>query len=257
MASSISPQAWPDPDEILYPASDGKPLGETGYHVVATLMLFRELQRYFAAVPDIDFACDMFLYYEQGNPKACKAPDVMVIKGVAKELRRSFKTWVERAVPCVIFEVTSAETIQEDLNEKRHVYARLGVAEYVLFDPEAKVLRPPLQGLRLKRKKYVPIPRAADGSVASEELGLRFLREGYTLRLIDARTGERFLTAEELAAQQAQRATQEAERAAQEAQRAAQEAQRSAALEAEVARLQRQVARLKRKKKDTGGAEGR
>jgi hypothetical protein len=31
----------------------------------------------------------MFLYYEEGNPTACVAPDVFVVQGVGKHARRT------------------------------------------------------------------------------------------------------------------------------------------------------------------------
>jgi hypothetical protein len=50
-----------DPEESLYPASDGKPLGETWFHVTAILTLFATLQEHFAGVPDVYVAADMLL----------------------------------------------------------------------------------------------------------------------------------------------------------------------------------------------------
>src|SRR5208283_6129812 len=147
-----------------------------------------------------------FLYYVKGDRNASKAPDAMVVKGVAKHFRRSFRTWVEKAMPCVIIELASGKTWQEDLGPKRALYARLGVAEYFVFDPEAAYLNPALQGFRLKGKKYVPLVAAVDESLTSKELGLRLLAEDHMLRLIDARTGQPILTRQERAEQEKQRA---------------------------------------------------
>lgn len=269
MAISSKPPPRDDLD-VVYPDSDGEPMGETDWHIAAIILLRQALHDHFAPVPDVYVASDMFLYYEQGNPRACKAPDTMVIKGVAKHYRHSFKTWVEKAVPCVVFEITSEKTIKEDLTEKRDLYARLGVAEYFLFDPEALVLDPPLEGFRLKGKKYVEIKPAADGTLTSQVLGLRLKPERHMLRLIDAATGEPVLTKDERAEQAAERAEQEKKRAEQEKQRAEQEKQRARQerqraeqesqeakkerqraeeLAAEVARLQAELARARGKKK--------
>src|SRR6185437_10865018 len=131
----------------LYPDSDGKPMGETGLHVIAILELFGSLRRHFKSRQDIYVAADMFLYYEQGNPRACKAPDVMVAKGIhGKHERRSFRVWEEKAVPTVAFEVTSAKSRCEDAVEKPRAYAQVGIAEYFIFDPLDEYLRPRLQG---------------------------------------------------------------------------------------------------------------
>jgi hypothetical protein len=74
MASSIPLRPWKDPEDVLSPESDGKPLGETSYHVLATLTRYDTLRTHFRNVPDGYVACDMFLYYEQGNPPAPSKP---------------------------------------------------------------------------------------------------------------------------------------------------------------------------------------
>ena len=65
-------------DEKLYPSSDGKPMGETDYHVLSWVLLLQSLEDLTQDVPEVHVAGNMFLYYEQGNPKARKAPDAMV-----------------------------------------------------------------------------------------------------------------------------------------------------------------------------------
>jgi len=215
-------------DDEFYPSSDGEPVGETDWHIWALILLREGLEDHFAERQDVYVASDLFLYYVKGDRNASKAPDAMVVKGVAKHFRRSFRTWVEKAMPCVIIELASGKTWQEDLGPKRALYARLGVAEYFVFDPEAAYLNPALQGFRLKGKKYVPLVAAVDESLTSKELGLRLLAEDHMLRLIDARTGQPILTRQE---------------------RAEQEKQRADALEAELKRLRAAQAKSKGKKR--------
>src|SRR2546421_67104 len=118
------PGTVPDP---LYPDSDGKPVGETDFHVQALFWLREALQWFFAKVADVYVATDMFWYWEQGNPRANKAPDVMVVKGVGKHFRRSFRSWEEGGVrPCVIIELASEDSWREDLENKTVLYASLG-----------------------------------------------------------------------------------------------------------------------------------
>src|SRR4051794_15121679 len=100
-----------------YPGSDGQPMGGTGFHVIGILHLYTVLHAY-CRRQTIYVGADMFLYYGEGDPRAVKAPDVMVIKGVAKHIRRTFKVWEENATPCVIFEITSASTLDEDEGPK-------------------------------------------------------------------------------------------------------------------------------------------
>src|SRR5262249_31728087 len=136
------PGTVPDP---LYPDSDGEQVGETDYHMEALILLREGLEDFFRRRKDGYVASDMFWYYQQGDPSACKAPDVLLAKGVGKHRRRSFRSWEEGTVPAVIFEITSERTVQEDRVEKRDLYARLGVKEYFVFDPEGKSMDPPLQ----------------------------------------------------------------------------------------------------------------
>jgi Uma2 family endonuclease len=213
-------------------------LGETGIHVLATLGLFGALKVFFSTHPDVYVAADMFLYYQEGNPKARTAPDVMVIKGVPNRERRIFKLWEEGVPPCTVFEVISRSTWREDTITKTALYARLGVREYFLFDPDADVLEEQLIGFRLDEDMYLPISPEADGTLASAELGLRFRVDGYMLRVLDPATGQLIPTLEEAIRQaEAARLKAEAARAEAEAARAKAEAARAAAAEAEVARL--------------------
>lgn len=232
----------------LYPESDGEPLGETHFHVMAILHLYAALTSFFRNRDDVYVVADMFLYYEQGNPTACKAPDVMVVAGVAsKHPRRSFRTWEEGVVPTVIFEVTSSKTRHEDDVTKPRVYAALGVKEYFKFDPDCAGLEPALAGYRLQGGVYRPLTHDAAGLLTSQELGLSFEAESPLLRLIDVQTGKRLLTDSELREQfdearheldaERERANDEHERANDERERANAEHRRVAALEAELARL--------------------
>jgi hypothetical protein len=123
----------------------------------------------------------------------------MFIKGVkGRHERRSFKTWVERAVPSCIIELTSRKTAREDMRQKNPLYQKLGVREYFLFDPLGEYLPRPLMGYRLVKGKYQPIKARADGSMRSKELGLLLCPEGINLALYDLKTGERLPSVEEL-----------------------------------------------------------
>ena len=234
--------------EIIYPDSDGEPMGETGIHVQAIMYICSSLLTFFQAIADVYVAADMFLYYEEGNPKAVKAPDVMVIKGVDGTYeRRSFKLWEEQRGPCVIFEVTSKSSMLEDLVNKSMLYAQLGVREYFIFDPLQEYLEPQLTGFRLEDHQYTRLEPDDQGRLFSQELGLQLVPDRNFLRLLDPKSGrlipghrdvaDTIRQLEQQAEQEAQRAEQEAQRAEQEAQRAEQEKLRAEAAETELARL--------------------
>jgi Uma2 family endonuclease len=113
---------------VVYPESDGEPMAEMEVHILALIDLLSTLRFHYRSQPDFYVIGNMFLYYQEGNPNARKAPDLMVVKGIDTSfLRRTFKTWEEKAVPSVIVELTSKDTWQEDLGPKKTVYAQLGV----------------------------------------------------------------------------------------------------------------------------------
>jgi Uma2 family endonuclease len=182
----------------LYPDSDGKPMGETEYHILAITHLYEVLRPWFRPREGFHVAANMLLYYEKGNPSAVRGPDLMVTKGVrGKHLRRSFRTWEEGVAPAVIIEVTSAKTKGEDQFEKPAVYASIGVKEFFLFDPIGEYLRPRLQGFRLVKGVYVTMKSRHADRLSSRELGLDLAVEGHLLRVIDPKTGRRLPTREE------------------------------------------------------------
>lgn len=214
-------------------------MGETGIHVHTTLHLYGALLMHFASNKEIYVAADMFLYYEEGNPRLCKTPDVMVIKAVDGSYeRRSFKTWEEGAVPSVIFEITSKSTWVEDLVTKSSTYARLGVQEYFIFDPLEEYLDETLQGFYLEGYEYLPLAPGSDGMLFSAQLGLKMRREEAFLRFVVPETGESVLSYDEALIA----AKEQAEQARLAAQRAEQESQRANEAEAEVARLRKLLA---------------
>jgi len=255
MSIATPSTAPPGQDEIEYPASDGQPMAETGIHVRAILLLFQGLED---ALPATDFiAADMYWYWEDGHPKSCVAPDVMVVKGVGRTDRQSFFTWREGgAVPCVVFEMASEHTWREDLGEKRLLYGRLGVREYILFDPEGKHLRPRLLAFRLVEGRYEFIAPDADDRLRSEELGLFMKAERRMLRLIDAATGTPVPTRQEQAEQAKQHAAQAEQRVEQAKQRAEQAEQRVADERRRAESLAVEVERLKALLKNVPGGSG-
>jgi Uma2 family endonuclease len=152
-------------------------------------------------------AANNFLYYEEGNPEACVSPDTYVVIGVEKKRRRIYKLWEEQCAPCFVVEMSSRNTWLEDIGNKKALCAMLGVEEYFLYDPEADVVKPPLQGFRLAAglagtglagREYQRIDAATDGAVASRTLGLTFWIDAeLKLHARDTRTGEPLLRPEE------------------------------------------------------------
>jgi hypothetical protein len=167
---------------------------------------------------------NLLVYFQEGDPRKCVAPDTFVVKNCRPRRRRIFKIWEEKRTPNFALETTSKKTRREDRGPKKEIYAKLGVKEYFLYDPFGEWLKPPLQGFRLVDGDYQSIEADADGGVVSRELGVRFVLENGNLAMFDTATGERLLSQEEWR----QRETQRADDAE----------QRARALEQELARLQ-------------------
>lgn len=178
---------------IHYPESDGRPMAESDRHRNEMMDLIAMLQARYADAADVYVSGNLLLYYEEGNPRASVAPDVFVVLGVPKRLRRIYKLWEEGAPPAVVFEITSRSTRREDLRTKRDLYARLGVAEYFLYDPEAEYLHPPLQGFRLVAGAYEPLSGDADGRLNSRTLGLDLGLVQGRVELRDSASGQRLV----------------------------------------------------------------
>jgi Uma2 family endonuclease len=221
--------AIPFHKEIFYPESDGEPMGETEVHAEETMYLIEALKERFRDVPDVYVWGDLFLYFEEGDPRSVVSPDVFVVKGVSKRKRRIYKFWEEGGRgPCLVVEVTSDSSRDEDLGRKKNLYERLGVEEYVLYDPLGEYLDPRIQGFRLAGRRYAKIRLEADGSLFSRTAGVTFRMEGDQIRLVETASGRSLPRDEEVRLQY-----EEAEA-------------RSRALEEENARLRAELERARK-----------
>jgi Uma2 family endonuclease len=70
------------------------------------------------------------------------------------------------AAPDLVVEILSPGTRRRDLDTKRALYARFGVQEYWIVDPEARTLTV----LALARDRYEPVSAGDDGTIQSRVL---------------------------------------------------------------------------------------
>jgi Uma2 family endonuclease len=240
MVSDAKPTA-----PILYPEADGQPMTESDATRDYLIYCVEVLRLFFQSRRQVYVSGNLFIYYEEGNPKAVVSPDVFVIFGVSNRQRRSYKAWQENGkLPSFILEVTSMTTRKQDETEKPKRYASLGVAEYFQYDPTADYLQPQLKGRRLVNGEYQPLPLTenADGTlfIHSETLGLDLQlltpsRQSLgiaplpkELRFYDPQTDQKLLSRaeveqeRELALQSRDQAQQERDQAQQQAERLAQ-----------------------------------
>ena len=219
----------------LYPESDGKPMAETDLHIEEIILMRSRFRNHYRDVPDVYISGNIMMYYADGRPPKAVSPDLIVSFGVGKKPRRTYKIWEEGKPPDFVVEFSSKGTVQNDLNHKMELYARLGIPEYFLCDVDRRYLPAPLMGFRLVGEEYIEIAPNADGGISSEVLGLDFhvLADGFGI--YDPVARKWLQTAEEAANSRAERDRERAERDRERAERA----------ETELARLREELARLK------------
>jgi len=177
-------------------------VAETDFQRIPLWYANDALARYFRDRNDVYVSANMFVYFEEGNPKAVVAPDVFVVLGAPNHKRRSYKVWEEPKGPDFVLEITSHSTRTVDQGPKRRIYEELGVWEYWQFDPTGDYLVPPLRGQRRIANRYVELPvrTSANGTLSgrSEVLRLDLRVAQGRLRFRDPTTGQDLPSSEEL-----------------------------------------------------------
>jgi Uma2 family endonuclease len=233
-----------DISQFEYPETDGIPMGETEVHVHWANRL-RDILKHRYRGQQVYVGANMFIYYVEGQPFWNICPDVFVVLDCDPHVRNVFKTWEEKRVPAAVFEITSLHTGREDLLYKPHKYESFQVAEYVMYDPRAEYLRPPLTVLRMTSRGYEPVEPNERGQVECQSLGITLELDGRDLLLRDATTKAVLLTQAESA--ETGRDTAQAERDAAQAERDAAKAERDAAqAERDTAQAERDAAKAER-----------
>ncbi len=164
------------------------------------------------------------VFHEIDGEHIAVAPDCYVVMGVDAqtiEAGRSYRIWEWGAAPAFAAEVASESTAEWDLNQKRDIYARLGVQEYWRFDAAGgEYYGEPLVGERLVDGEYRRYELFTDESgdqwSHSDALGLNFYyRTDGRFWVKDSETNEwlNFLSAEREARIAAERRVAELEAA--------------------------------------------
>jgi Uma2 family endonuclease len=190
--------ATPEQTEIVYPESDGQPIGENTIQFHWIVLIKQGLESVFRDRRDVFVAGDLFWYPVEGNAKIRVAPDAMVVIGRPPGHRRSYLQWKEEGIaPQVVFEVQSPGNRTWELEQKLLFYETHGVQEYYLYDPEYKEL----SGWQRQGDELVGI--APMNGWQSPHLGIRFEMSGPELRIVRP-DGHDFVTYAELEEQRDQ-----------------------------------------------------
>jgi Uma2 family endonuclease len=134
----------------LYPESDGKPMADNTvqFRLMTTIVgglsvLFKERQ-------DVFVAGDLLWYPKKAGTLTVveeklpfsQAPDIMVVLGVEKKDRGSYKQWEEGNIaPQVVFEILSPSNSKGEMKDKFEFYDYYGVEEYYVYNPKLNQLQ--------------------------------------------------------------------------------------------------------------------
>lgn len=187
------------PAEVHYPESDGKPMADNTLQFQWIQVLAGNLAALFRDRADVFVGGDLFWYPVQGFNNIVQAPDTFVVFGRPQGYRGSYKQWEENDVPMtVVFEVRSPNDKDALMEQKLEFYDRYEVEEYYMLDPNAQPNR--LQGYRRRGDALGPM-RLRNNRLTSPRLGIH-LDVSAPVAVVYYPDGERFLTFEELKAQQ-------------------------------------------------------
>ena len=180
---------------IVYPSSDGEPMAESDWQYIPLTETVSTLRVWFQDRPDVYVAGDMLVYYRMNDNRTRVAPDVYAVFGASgNHPRDSWIIWREGKAPDFVLEIASPSTWQRDVNEKRFIYADMGVTEYWRFDPTGECFTPALVAERLVNGEYHPMQLTEGSDVVlrchSEILGLDIcVLPGLEFRLYDPVSG--------------------------------------------------------------------
>ena len=171
-ASALHPLA-------TYPDSDGRPMADNTPQFWSINLVSSMLDVWFGACEDVYIGGDTLIYYRQGKPEYCVAPDIYVVFGVRGiGALGSYKLWEIGKAPDFVLEVASPSSTRQDRGNKPALYASLGVREYWRFDPRSAQMQQPLVGQRLHRGHYTDLPVSnPPGRVAARSAVLDLLLE--------------------------------------------------------------------------------
>ena len=191
MVQQLTPVTSDTEYDIIYPESDGKPMADNTIQFRWIVTVKENLEILFAAIADVFVAGDL-LWYPVEKSNKCLAPDAMVVFGIPKGDRRSYKQWQENNIaPQVVFEILSSSNTTKEMANKLLFYQRYGVEEYYIYDP----IKLELTGL-LRSGEDLEVIEEINGWV-SPRLGVRFELTPDKLEIYRP-DGQRFLTFVEL-----------------------------------------------------------
>ncbi|MCS6960603.1 MAG: Uma2 family endonuclease [Pseudanabaenaceae cyanobacterium SKYGB_i_bin29] len=211
------------PSSAELPCSDDTPVDNEEQNLLPNLLLF-VLRHIWHDRQDWFFGVDMGIYHTTGsNPRIPVIPDAFLSLGVPRKKggksRLSYVMWEENYTPPILVLEMVSHTPGKEYSEKMAIYQRLGVLYYVIYNPEyyQRDGHEPFEVYKLVEGEYQQ-QRGEPYWMAEVGLGIgRCWVEGdppEQLAWFD-REGKRFLTPDELLAQERQEKEKALEQASQ------------------------------------------
>jgi Uma2 family endonuclease len=212
--------------EFLHPR-EGDHLPVNTFHDRLVSTLKESLTRWFSHQPNTCIFSDLLIEWD--IDLGDHSPDICVVFDVKEPQRdrSKFVVAAEGVRPAVIIEVVSPHYRKPDREDKVNHYAQAGVPEYIILDRRTyrqQILEETIGYRLVAANCYEPIVADEQGRIFSQVLGLLISLQDGQVVLHNPATGERLLTASELA-QQATAERQRAEIADQRAEAARQRAE--------------------------------
>jgi Uma2 family endonuclease len=186
---------------------DDEDIGETTLHYQLINYLLNALKIFFINRADCFIAANLRFSYDEQNPLKWYAPDILIAFGVENHARSSYHLPTEKVMPQVIVEAASEKTVGRELGEKYLDYARLGVEEYYLLDPERSILPRPLIAYQRDEGELLQV-KIRSNRIFSPHLNLEIVDTGSDFRLFDPENNN-YLKAPTELAQEATRLKQQ------------------------------------------------
>ncbi len=240
--SSAAPKLDVAEDRTVYPIEDD--MGEGSLQRFISELLRMLVERWLEAQGKPTFVgADQYFYWEQYNPRECISPDVYVLPGVALGTAiGAWKVWEMGCVPSFALEVVSQD-VDKDYLTSPAKYARLGVEELVVFDPDYMLspTRFRFQVFRKNKRGLIRVEATNADRVKSKVLGCHLRAVGVgdnrRVRIGSGFNGETLFPTDAEAREQAEADREQAEADRERAEAAAQE-QRAGRERAEAGREQ-------------------
>ena len=179
--SSAASKLTPVVDPTVYPVTDD--MGDPTLQTLISVMLLSLLNRWLVSRGESIFVgMNQFFYWKQYDASECVAPDVYVLPGAPLSHRvGAWKVWETGFVPSLAFELVSSD-VEKDYRTVPPKYARLGVDELVVFDPDhaQDPSRSRFQVYRKSKRGWSCVLHTNADRVRSQVLGchLRVVGEG-------------------------------------------------------------------------------